>query len=383
MNDQYTIVIAGDVLPSSNNYELFEKGDVTSLFDDRVRELIWSANFSIVNLEGPLTDAVKKQDKVGPVLKAPKKTVNGLKLLGVKCVALANNHFTDYLQQGCQDTISALEEAGICYFGGGLNSDSIKTNISIQIGSKKVCIYNVSESFFNIPTKNQAGVNIYDEYQVCNEIKVLKKTHDYLIVIYHGGAEMCPYPTPNVRKRFRRMADCGADFITAQHTHCIGCEEHYQDSYMLYGQGNFFMEHMKNPIARKGLVTEISFSEELIRIKHHIVNIFWGKIVYDPKQDFVDFNKRSEEIVDERLSEKRYEEFIRNNEDLKNKYYRAYRGNFVGMKLFNRLFPKAMLQHIEKKYDKEKLSRIVFSLESDRMREEVLCLWKQVKERKS
>ena len=188
----------------------------------------------------------------------------------------------------------------------------------------------------------------------------LKKIHDYLIVIYHGGAEMFPYPTPNVRKRFYRMADCGADFITAQHTHCIGCEEHYQNSYMLYGQGNFFLEHMKNPIARQGLITEINFSEDLVRIKHHIVNVSSGKIVYDSKQDFGAFNKRSEEIVDEKLLETKYEEFIKNNEDLKKKYYQAYRGNFIGAKVFKRLFPKLFLQHIEKSYDKEKLSRIVF-----------------------
>lgn len=31
----------------------------------------------------------------------------------------------------------------------------------------------------------------------------------------------------------------GADIITAQHTHCNGCEEWYNGTYLLYGQGNF------------------------------------------------------------------------------------------------------------------------------------------------
>lgn len=382
MKEQYKIIIAGDLLPSANNLKHFESGNVESLFDEKLLALFRDADFSLVNLEGPLTNATIKQNKVGPLLKTSTKTANGIKTLGVKCVALANNHFTDYLQQGCEETLKTLDEVGIDYLGGGLNKKNIKNYISIELGNTRVCIYNVSERFFNIADDNHAGVNVYDEYLVCNEIKELKSRHDYLIVVYHGGAELCSYPAPSTRLRFRRMADSGADFITAQHTHRIGCEEHYHNSLLLYGQGNFFMEHMTHPDSRQGLVTQVVFNEDNVVVKHHLVRISSGRLVYDEQQDFEKFDRRTDEIKDELVAIKRYEEFVRNNNDLKNKYFQAYKGGFWGKKVLERLSRRFLLQYIENSYSEQQLSRILFSLESDRMREDIGCLWRQLKKRK-
>ena len=382
MKEQYKIIIAGDLLPSANNLKHFESGNVESLFDEKLLALFRDADFSLVNLEGPLTNATIKQNKVGPLLKTSTKTANGIKTLGVKCVALANNHFTDYLQQGCEETLKTLDEVGIDYLGGGLNKKNIKNYISIELGNTRVCIYNVSERFFNIADDNHAGVNVYDEYLVCNEIKELKSHHDYLIVVYHGGAELCSYPAPSTRLRFRRMADSGADFITAQHTHRIGCEEHYHNSLLLYGQGNFFMEHMTHPDSRQGLVTQVVFNEDNVVVKHHLVRISSGRLVYDEQQDFEKFDRRTDEIKDELVAIKRYEEFVRNNNDLKNKYFQAYKGGFLGKKVLERLSRRFLLQYIENSYSEQQLSRILFSLESDRMREDIGCLWRQLKKRK-
>ena len=381
MNKQYKIIIAGDLLPSEANVGHYENGNIDILFDQKIQDFFKNADYSIVNLEGALTDSEKKQEKIGPSLKASKRSVRGIKMLGVKCVALANNHITDYLQQGVKDTIDVLDESAIQHVGCGLSKDSINTHISIALGDVRVCIYNVSESFFNIPSDCSAGVNIYDEYLVCNEIKTLKETHDYLIVIYHGGTEFFQYPTPLVRKRFRRMADCGADFITSQHTHCIGCEELYNDCYFLYGQGNFFLDRMKRNIARQGLLTEIIISKDEFYIRNHQVCIDAGKLVYDSDQEQKSFFDRSKEISNDENIRKLYNDFIRNNVDLKRKYYQAYKGHFWGRKVLSKLFPNHFLHHIENSYDNIHLSRIVFSLESDRMREDVCCLWEQVKKR--
>ena len=50
------IIVAGDILPWKNNVELFKKGDAFTLFGEKVYNLFESADFSIINLEGPLTD---------------------------------------------------------------------------------------------------------------------------------------------------------------------------------------------------------------------------------------------------------------------------------------------------------------------------------------
>lgn len=369
----HSIIIAGDLLPSGKNIELFEKGDVEKIFGQEVCQLFSDADFSIINLEGALTDSAEKQLKVDPILKAPIATINGIKNLGVKAVALANNHITDYCDKGYDDTIKALEKAGLQHVGSGYNENCIKTHLSLQLGNRKVGVYNVSETFFNSPNENSAGCNLYDEWVVLNEIMELKKTHDYIIVIYHGGAEEFPYPTPLLRKRFYRMADCGADFITAQHTHCIGCEERYKDSYLLYGQGNFLFARMKSPMTKQGLITELTFDdvdENSIKVKHHRIHVSDQEIMeYDENQDFSDFIARSQEIKNFKEIEVKYQQFAFNNPKIKNRNLTACKGDSFINILLAKYLPGFYKKRIEK-YDQHQLLRMLVSHVGERYRED-------------
>jgi len=370
------IVIAGDLLPSEGNIEHFEKGDVESLFGKEVCQLFADADFSIANLEGPLTDSELKQDKDGPNIKAPKSTIMGIKKLGLSAVALANNHITDYLQSGIDDTIDALQKADIKYVGiVGKGFPVTGKFMSLDLNGYKVCIYNVSETFFCSPTKDMAGANVYDEWIVLNEIKELKRKHDFLIVIYHGSAEYFPYPTPQTKTRFHRMADCGADFITAQHTHCIGCEEWYDGSYLLYGQGNFLFARQKSLITKQGLVTVITINENGFQVKHHVVNTVENVLRYDSKQDFSDFKKRSEQINDEDFIICQYAEL--KTREIMPKYLFAMKGHYPFRRLLNKLWPHYR-SNIWKSYTFNQMLSNLRLMNDERRREDMYYVWKHL-----
>ncbi len=381
METGYRIVIAGDLLPWKNNSELFNNGNALSLFGERICSIFASSDFSIVNLEGPLTDSTERQNKIGPVIKAGKESINGLTALGIKAVALANNHVTDYLDRGVQDTISVVENAGIQYVGAGLCKDEVKTHLSFLLGEKRVCIYNVSEFFFNAPVENGAGVNLYDEYLVCNEIRELKKVHDYLIVIYHGGAEYFPYPTPQTRRRFHRMADSGADFISAQHTHCIGCEEDYNGSYLLYGQGNFlFSKQSTGKMTTEGLVIEILFLPYGVQISKHCVQLNSNACLeYAADQSLNEFYERSKVINDDEFIK---EQFKRLKPDrIVDRYLLAYKGCGHKLRYIHRFLPKKIWRRILESYSTDDIMRILFTLTSDRANEDVVFLWHKLSDK--
>lgn len=375
----HKIVIAGDLFPSSGNITLFEHGDARTLFSPEVCQLFSEADFSIANLEGALTDSEEKTNKAdGPSIKAPPKTIVGIKELGLKAVSLANNHITDYGNQGYQDTIDSLNSSGIRYVGAGNSISNIKTHLSIDLDTLKICIYNVSELFFNKPDENTAGVNLYDEWIVLNEIKRLKETHDYLIVIYHGGAEYLQYPTPNTRKRFHRMAECGADFITAQHTHCIGCEEWYKGSYLLYGQGNFLYAGQKKfvHLTKQGLVSEIVLSGNDFKVKHHLVNIAGNVLQYDANQDFSSFKERSARINDEKSILEEYKNIkVR---DILLRQLAASKGLYPLRRVLSKLFPKQMVKYVAKSFLRQHVLLNLYAVRSDRVREDVLAIWEYV-----
>ena len=70
-NIAHRIIIAGDLFPSAGNIHLFEMGDSQTLYGPEVCQLFSDADFSIVNLEGVLTESEDRLEKAsGPSLKA-------------------------------------------------------------------------------------------------------------------------------------------------------------------------------------------------------------------------------------------------------------------------------------------------------------------------
>ncbi len=324
-----SILIGGDIFPR-RNMDLFSTPNIDRLFSTEIIELFKKSDFTLCNLEGALTDANIPAPKCGPSIKASPNTVRALVELGVDCVTLANNHIPDYGTEGYIDTVKVLEQNQIRYFGAGINIDTIQTHICITINNKKIIIYNVAETVFNIPDKNNAGVNLYDEYIVCNDLRDLRRGCDCLIVIYHGGAEFYEYPTPWLKKRFHRMADCGADYVIAQHTHCIGTQENYNGAYLLYGQGNFYFHQKSDPAMTKdGLLLELLVDDTIV-LKKHFVHLENEKIIYIREPDYSSFNERNQRLAEGDTFEKEFAIYAQ-------KWTVKWLLEFRGLKLIDRI----------------------------------------------
>lgn len=360
------IIIVGDLFPVPSNFSKFADGDVSYLFGDRIRELFASADYRICNLEGALTDKPGKCEKTGPVLFANRATVRAYKELGIDCCTLANNHITDAGAVGVMDTMQTLDNVGIKHLGCGVNEDSIRHYLFIDVKDKKICLYNVAETMYNAPTKTQPGAFLYDEYVVCRELETIKRDCDYLIVIYHGGAETFRYPTPQTRRRFHRMADCGADMILSQHTHCVGSEEWYGGAYLLYGQGNFLFRSFNNDFTDTGLIIELILNNNGFVVKKHIVDAVNDFVRYDEQQDFSAFERRSTELKDEDFVMKEFQKYCRKEVVA---YIKAYKGNLFLKKYFNYFFPRVYSRYLLKSYTKKDLLFTLHSLRSEQNRE--------------
>jgi len=116
-----TILIAGDLCPTSNNIELFEKSDIRSLLGDELFALWNNADFRVFNLETPITDVKTPIQKHGPNLCAPTRTMNGITALQPSLIILSNNHILDQGPQGLDNTISLLRKNNIEFIGAGSN----------------------------------------------------------------------------------------------------------------------------------------------------------------------------------------------------------------------------------------------------------------------
>lgn len=370
------IIIAGDILPAFSNFDLFSEGNSLELYGNELLNLFSNARFSIANLEGAITDRTVKQLKTGPVLKVPTSTTLGLKALGLSAVSLANNHATDYNSEGLQDTIKTLSDNGIIPVGYG-TLENMRSYVDVEVGGKRVCIYCVSEIFYNEPSKEDMGANVYDEYLVCNELRDLKSQFDYIVVLYHGGAEYFQYATPLVRRRCHRMIDSGADFIFTQHTHCIGCEEYYKDGYILHGQGNFFFAHQKKrpDLTKSGFVVELDFRNDEVLITKHPVVVVNNKVVrYDKDYSFAEFDRRSERNLDEDWVTASYQK--EKLEEIGRVYVRACKGSSRYWTYYKRFFPSRYRDALFSSFSRKQIMLITDMLHRTRRNEDMYNVWK-------
>lgn len=366
MEQKHNIIIVGDLFPTEQNSCYFSNGDVESLFGKEIVNLFAKSDYRICNLEGALTDYPEQIRKTGPVKVATANAIDAYKKLGVDCCMLANNHVTDGGHQGLLDTMQTLDNAGIKYIGAGRNEKEIVRSFVHEVSGKKIGFYNVSETMYNKPTRDTAGAWLYDEYVVCNELKELKKRCDYLVVVYHGGIEKFHYPSPELRKRFYRMSDSGADMILAQHTHCVGCEEWYNGSYLLYGQGDFLLKNFAPGLTDSGLILELDIAEGKVEVKRHLVksvdNLF---VRYDEKQDFSAFEERSIRLQDEEYIKQQLQAFCDKELRL---YFKAFKSPTKTMMRFARFFPKIYKKWLYR-YNERDLLFTLHTLRSEQNRE--------------
>ena len=365
------IIIAGDLFPIPANVDYFVEGNIIQLFGEKLCQLFSNADLTICNLEGALSNQPENCRKIGPVLTMPTSVIEGYKRLGVDVCMLANNHITDGGQKGLIDTIETLEKANIAYIGAGIKEDSIQKWVYYDLCDTKIIIYNVCERIFNKPTLTKGGSWLYDEYIVCNDIKKLKQDCDYLVVVYHGGIEQFRYPSPEVRKRFHRMADSGADMILSQHTHCIGCEEWYNGSYLLYGQGNFLFRDIRPTQTDEALLIEIVFEKGKAEIYRHLVKSYEKIFVrYDDNQKLIDFETRSERIKDENYLNQQFQIFCR---ERLSHYLKACNCPTLFQRMIRKFFPKYFKNNfIYRCFNENQLLTILHTLRSEQKREEAI-----------
>ena len=231
-------LLLGDLSPTAQTNPLFAQKDAETLFSD-AKSLFEGNDINFVNLECALTESDGDIKKFGPPLKAVAETADVLKMLGTTCCGLSNNHIFDFGIRGANDTFAALDRVGLDYTGFGNNYTDSRKNYVVEKDGEKVCIIAVCEHEYSYALEDRMGSRPYDEYDTMFDIRNAKKENDRVIVIYHGGKELCQYPSPRLYKLCRAMVDHGADVVLCQHSHCIGCYEEYHGGHILYGQGNF------------------------------------------------------------------------------------------------------------------------------------------------
>jgi poly-gamma-glutamate capsule biosynthesis protein CapA/YwtB (metallophosphatase superfamily) len=244
------IVGAGDVMMGSIgaglNPALKPGVDVASLVGNELAGIFRHADVAFVNLEGPLYEGGQGTGKScaqcfafhGPTFYA-----GVLRSFGIDVVSLANNHSGDYGEAGRDSTMAALRANGITF--GGLDRDDARTGEMVLPNGKKVG--------FIAFAPNNGTLNINDLTRAAQLVRDLKKTHDLVMVSFHGGGEGWTYVhvakgsetfvgenRGNVTLFAHTVIDAGADIVIGQGPHVPRALEVYRGHLIAYSLGNFW-----------------------------------------------------------------------------------------------------------------------------------------------
>jgi hypothetical protein len=218
--------------------------DIHSLeyISDDLRNAFMSADFNVVNIEGPLTTSTAEKKK-GSVIKSHPSNISILSKLNLNVFNLANNHIMDCGVSGLDDTIRLASESNVRYLGADHNLEKASKPIILRKQDVSVAIISICHKEGRIATRNSAGVFCDIKKRLLRRIiRCLKDEYDWMIVLYHGGEEFTHIPMPSRRRQFMRYIDWGADIVIAHHAHVVQGYEVWNGKFIAYSLGNFLFD---------------------------------------------------------------------------------------------------------------------------------------------
>jgi poly-gamma-glutamate capsule biosynthesis protein CapA/YwtB (metallophosphatase superfamily) len=253
-----TIAAVGDIMMGTTYPEnMLPPNDGVGIFDG-AKDAFMGNDIVLGNLEGPLVDEgtttkCKEPGKTCYAFKTPTRYVKYLKEAGFTTMHIANNHASDFGQEGLESTLRTLDGAGIQPVGG-------KVIAHFEIKGKRIVMagFSFSDSFY--------PYSILDIDAAQKIIRELKESNDLVIVSFHGGAEgsLALHVTGenekflgedrgNVIAFAKAVIDSGADLVIGHGPHVLRAIMVYKGKLIAYSLGNFLTYERFNLDGPNGL----------------------------------------------------------------------------------------------------------------------------------
>lgn len=249
---EITISAAGDVTlgnykdqaPGGTFREKYDQVEDKGYFFENVKSFFEEDDFTIVNLEGPLTLSEDYQPGKTYNMRGDPEYVNLLTLGSIEAVSMGNNHRLDYKEAGSRDTVEALEGAGIVY--------AYDSNIGIyETQGIRIGFISVNE------VSGGAGVEKYLKEGIAG---LKEEGVELILACCHWGTERDNYPEDYQKQLGRKCIDWGADLVLGHHPHVLQGIDQYQGKYIVYSLGNFCFGGNRNPSDKDTMIFQQTFS---------------------------------------------------------------------------------------------------------------------------
>lgn len=207
-----------------------------------VKDIIASADISILNLEGPISDQSNRKPPVEScVFRGPVCATSVLKRAGFNVIHVANNHIMQHGIEAFQDTIRHIGNAQIGVIGLKGGQGFYSKPLIENIRGARVGMLGYSQVSERYQVQQECYANCTDT-EVIADIKKLKASVDVVIVSTHCGTEGAFYPTNNEVVMLRSYIDAGAAVVLGHHAHVMQPVEKYRNGIIAHNLGDFVFD---------------------------------------------------------------------------------------------------------------------------------------------
>ena len=220
-------------------------GSLTYPFDN-VKHLFAQDDLTFINFEGALTTAETAANK-RYFFKGPPAYAAILPASSIEAATLANNHARDYLEQGFNDTIAHLQNAGV-----GVAYED--TPFITEIHGTPVIFIGENTAFTEGITEDEAAA------RVTRQIVRHKRLDTIVIVNIHWGVELAVKPAGWQTNAARAWIDAGADLVVGHHPHILQGIETYKGRHIVYSLGNFAFGGDSLALRKETMLLHASFA---------------------------------------------------------------------------------------------------------------------------
>ncbi len=216
-----------------------------------VNKLTHSADITFGNLESPLVSPANldKAQSEGYLFPGKPETAKALKKAGFGLVTFANNHALDYGSAGLQDTLTALDSAGVSYVGAG--ADPYAPRYLEKNGLKLAFIAATDVLPYGLnPNEANPPIALFDQEKILKAISEAHKQADVVILALHWGEEYRAVSSTRQEEFAKLASAAGANLILGAHPHVVGQFEVINQTVVAYSLGNFVFDSRYPPESR-------------------------------------------------------------------------------------------------------------------------------------
>ncbi len=180
--------------------------------------------------------------------------VGVLNAAAIDVCSLANNHVLDWSYQGLEDTLDALDDAGISIVGAGRDQAAAEASAVVSADGLRVVVSGMGSPTSGIPatweaTSDRAGIAFIPELSaeaadvVGARVAGYRSPGDIVVVSIHWGPNW-GHQVPKTQTRFaHRLIDAGVDVVHGHSSHHAKAIEVYRNRPIMYGCGDLINDY--------------------------------------------------------------------------------------------------------------------------------------------